>query len=165
MKAPFSYISIFIICALLCWLGVKSCTQNNNEQKITQLQPTDTFYVKQPYKVEVLKEVEKPVKIYIYRTDTVLREKIEHADLILKVEYKRNFLYKDLSFLKVDKISKQGVITSNYYNAANAKGIKIFADGKTEVQKRKFIIPKILVGVTAGTILAYTGIKAYNEIK
>lgn len=43
---------------------------------------TDTIYVDKPYKVEVIKEVEVPVRVTIYQTDTIYRERLEKDTLI-----------------------------------------------------------------------------------
>ncbi len=45
----------------------------------------DTVYVDKPYKEIVIKEIEKPVKVYVYKIDTLYRKQIEIDTLITSV--------------------------------------------------------------------------------
>lgn len=145
-KKVVNYIGIITILVLLCMILISRCENNRLTKKLSEYKGPDTVYIKKPYKVEIIKEVEKPYKVEVYRVDTVLRNTVENQDLILKVQYKRNFLFKDLDYLKVDKITKQGFITSNTYRVGDAKQITVVNDGKAEIKQRKIKPKHVLIG-------------------
>ncbi|MBL4898807.1 MAG: hypothetical protein JKX76_04050 [Colwellia sp.] len=93
---------------------------------------TDTIYVDKPYREIVIKkvEVEKPVKVFIYKTDTVYRERIERDTLITSVELTPKLA-------KIHTITPQGLPMINEYPIMEYKEIKIDHDGNMMVKRKK----------------------------
>ncbi len=135
------------ICLLLAFLlMIKSCKLNKAKQEAEVNRVPDTIYVSKPYKVvEIKKEyIEKPVKVFVYLKDTALRKAAEHSDIITGIDFKSGNLFHKMDFIKVDKISPLGLITSNEYKMPEVREIKIDLKGNVEVKKKRHIPLKII---------------------
>lgn len=74
-------ISIILVITLLSgsfFLGKLSTKSNDHQPNLI----TDTIFINRPYKVIEYKEIIKPKKIFIYKTDTITRTLIEKDTLI-----------------------------------------------------------------------------------
>ncbi len=112
MKTSGRYFLLGIILTSLlgyCFF-TKGCYQQQN--RITS--STDTVFVKQPYKEVVIKTIEKPTTVYIYKTDTVFRKIIEKDTLISSVEFTPKLA-------KVHTITPKGLPTIKEYPLLNYK--------------------------------------------
>ncbi|MBL4753235.1 MAG: hypothetical protein JKY52_06530 [Flavobacteriales bacterium] len=113
---------------------------------------TDTIYVDKPYKEIIIKEVEveKPVKVYIYKTDTVYRERIERDTLITSVELTPRLA-------KIHTITPEGLPLITEYPLPEHRDIKIDHKGNMEVKRkrrrRKFWRRMERVGILVGGTL------------
>ena len=93
---------------------------------------TDTVYVDKPYKQIVIKEVEveKPVKVYMYKTDTVYRERIEKDTLITSVELTPKLA-------KIHTITPEGLPLIAEFPLPEYRDIKIDHEGNMEVKRKR----------------------------
>ena len=113
---------------------------------------TDTVYVDKPYKEIVIKEVEveKPVKVYIYKTDTVYRERIERDTLITSIELTPKLA-------KIHTITPEGLPLIAEYPLPEFGDIKIDHEGNMEVKRkrrrRKFWRRLERIGIFVGGIV------------
>jgi hypothetical protein len=156
---------ITAICLVLAFLlMVKSCELERAKRLSEQVRIPDTVYVSKPYKVvEIKKEyIEKPVKVYVYPKDTALREKAESSDIITGFNYKKSNLFRKYDFIKIDKISPQGIITSNEYQVEPVREIKLDLNGNLQVKKKRYIGLKIIAGSIA---IGTTGFFIHQHLK
>jgi len=91
---------------------------------------TDTIYVNKPYKEIEIKYVDKPVKIYIYKTDTLYRKQIEKDTLITSVEITPQLA-------KIHTITPQGLPMIKNYDIRDFKALKIDHEGNVSSKKKR----------------------------
>jgi hypothetical protein len=138
------------LCLFLgCLLLLKSCELNHAKNKVEKTRIPDTVFVNKPYKViEIQKEfIERPVKVYVYKRDTVFRKEIEKSDIILGVDVKRKNIFSSMETIKIDKISPEGIIMSNEYQEPAMREIKIDELGNMQVKKKRFTKLKRIAGI------------------
>lgn len=155
-----NYLFIGIILLLVALLSIKSCQVHNlNKELANPLFKTDTIIRNIPYKVEVIKEITKPVIVIQYQTDTIIRQQAEEQTIITNVQFiKHNFFNRKLDFMQVDNIDTAGLIFSSKYNTYNFKSIKIDGTGNAQVKKKKFIALKV-IGIITVSATSYLFIK------
>lgn len=131
MKINLTSFFLGIATTFVFWLFLfqKGCVSEKEIQHTT-----DTIYVDKPYKEIVIKEVEKPVKIYVYNTDTVYRKQIEKDTLITFVEMTP-------WMAKVHTISPLGIPSVKEYPMLDFKKVQINHQGNTFVKLPKY--PKL----------------------
>ena len=129
MKQSITYFGMGIIASsvILCVLLSKGCVGDTRYQKVIQ---TDTVYVDKPYKVIKIKEVEKPVKVTVFKTDTVYREKLIQDTLITHIEI-------DPKYAKIHTITPEGVPLIKDYPLSSFDKIDINHQGSIQIKKRK----------------------------
>ena len=138
------------ICVLFAFLlAFKSCELKKAQQLAELNRVPDTVYVPKPYKVvEIKKEyIEKPVKVFVYLKDTLLRKQAERSDIITGIDFKRHNLFRKLDFIKIDKINPQGIVMSNTYEVPPIREFKIDLNGNLQTKKKRYIGLKIVAGV------------------
>jgi len=144
------YISVAtVIAILLILLLVKSCENKHLQKLAEQVRIPDTVYVNKPYKVVEIKtkDIEKPVKVYVYIRDTVLRREVEHQNIITAVDIKHKGLFNKMDFIQVDKITPKGLVLRNEYQLPPLREIKIDGKGDVEIKKKRFPKLKKVVGI------------------
>ena len=142
-------ISIAVIIAiLLLALLVKSCENKQLQNHVEKVRIPDTVFIHKPYKViEIQKEyIEKPVKVFVYLKDTVLRKQEEHSDIITGIDFKTHNLFHKMDFIKVDKITPKGIILTSEYEIPALRELKIDDKGNVETKKKRF--PKLKKAAT-----------------
>lgn len=152
------------LCLLFAVLLIfKSCELGRVKQVAEQSRVPDTIYVPKPYKViEIKKEyIEKPVKVYVYQKDTVLRKQVEQSDIITGITFKPHNLFRKMDFIKVDRINPQGIVFSNEYQTPPVREIKIDLNGNVQVKKKRYIGLKIFAGAL---VVGTTGYFIHREI-
>ena len=91
---------------------------------------TDTIYVDRPYKEIVIKEVIKPQKVYVYKRDTVFREKII-----------KDTLFTGLSLTNekasIHSITPMGITNINTYDLPPFESLTIDYEGKLAITPKK----------------------------
>ena len=136
------------IAILLSLSWTKGCLWSENSPSVQ----TDTIYVNKPYKEIVIQEVEveKPVKVFVYRTDTVYRERIELDTLITSVQITPRVA-------KIHTITPEGLPMIKEYPLPQFREIIIDHQGNMKVKRkkrrRKFWRTMERVGIFAGGIL------------
>lgn len=137
------------LCLLLFILLLfKSCELERVQNKVSVNRIPDTIYVSKPYKViEIKKEyIEKPVTVYVYPKDTVLRHKAERSDIITGVNIKPANLFHKMDFIRIDRINPSGMVMRNEYQMPPLREIKIDPKGNLEVKKKRFTKLKYVAG-------------------
>lgn len=154
--------AICILFALI--LAFKSCELEKVKQFAENNRVPDTVYVPKPYKVvEIKKEyIEKPVKVFVYLKDTLLRKQAEHSDIITGINFKRNDLFRKLDFIKIDKINPQGIVMSNTYEVPPIQELKIDMNGNLQTKKKRYIGLKI---IASAVIVSTTSYFIHREFK
>ena len=134
---------VTVIAFLLMLLLVKSCENRRLEKRLEEARIPDTIFVKKPYKVTEIKTayIEKPVKVYVYIRDTILRKEAEHSDIITGIDIKRKGLFTKMDFIKVDRITPRGIVLSSEYVLPPLREIRIDEHGNVEAKKKRF--PKL----------------------
>ena len=93
---------------------------------------TDTIYVDKPYKEIVIKkvEIEVPKTVYIYKTDTVFREKLIRDTLITSIEL-------DRKLARIHTITPLGMPLIKEYNLPQFRQIQIDHEGNLAIKPKK----------------------------
>lgn len=91
---------------------------------------TDTIYVDRPYKIEVIKEVEVPVKVVVYQRDTIYREKLEQDTLI-------TFLSISPKLAEIHTLTPTGKPSVAHYPIEDFTHLDINHKGKLKTKKKK----------------------------
>lgn len=145
-----------IIIVLVILLLIKGCQVGKLEKEAETARKTDTVYVPKPYKVIEIKEVEKPVKVYVYmKRDTALRKQVEKEKIVLDVELKKTLdPFHPVHLLKITTVDTMGLISKNSYVLRNMRSFHLNSEGKVEIKRKRFKWLKIggvavLVAITA----------------
>jgi hypothetical protein len=145
----------------------KSCQLNRLKALTSNGHKTDTVYVSKPYEViKIEKEyIEKPIKVYVYKRDTLYRKQLENSTLISAIDIKQSGLFNPLTSIKIDKIDTLGLLFRDEFNFKNPRQITIDHLGNLQVKEKKMnrsktlkIIGGIAVGI-AGSYLIYQKVK------
>lgn len=103
----------------------------HSTERITQIQ-TDTIYIDRPYKViEIQKEViEKPVKVFVYKTDTIYRKQLEKDTLLsaVKLTPKKAIIH---------TLTPQGIPHINQYTMPPFSSLTLTHKGKLQIIPEK----------------------------
>lgn len=120
------YVSIIIILLFVLFSGIN----RTPEYITTTVTKTDTVYINKPYKEIVLKEIVKPKTVYVYKTDTIFREKIIHDTLFIGLE---------LTKQKADIHTLTPIGTSfvNEYKIPDFKSLSIDYKGNLQIEPIK----------------------------
>jgi hypothetical protein len=111
---------------------------------IPQAVRPDTIFVDKPYKVEVIKTNNVPVKVYVYKDlDTNLRNQREKQPIIEKVDIKGNEV-------AITTIDTSGLIKTDIHKIEPDSEVKIDNTGQVE-EKKKTRAGRILKKVWKGT--------------
>lgn len=123
----FKYLFLGIALAFLFELFFSSKGYFDKEIIITQ---TDTIYIDKPYKVEVIKEVEIPVKVVVYQTDTIYREKLEKDTLI-------TFVSISPKVAEIHTLTPTGKPSIAHYPVQDFTQLNINHKGKVKTKRKK----------------------------
>lgn len=123
----FKYLFLGIALAFLFGLFFSSKGYFDKEIIITQ---TDTIYIDKPYKVEVIKEVEVPVKVVVYQTDTIYREKLEKDTLI-------TFVSISPKVAEIHTLTPTGKPSIAHYPVQDFTQLNINHKGKVKAKRKK----------------------------
>lgn len=126
-------ITYFILGAVvIVWIWSYFLKGSLTQHQSTEVIKTDTIYMNRPYKEIVIKEVIKPHKIYIHKTDTLIREKLIHDTLFLGLELHENNA-------KIHTITPEGLPIIKQHRVPEFKSLKLDHEGNLEIKpKRKF---------------------------
>lgn len=84
-------ITYFVLGAVvMVWIWLYFLKGTVSQGGYVEVIKTDTIYINKPYEKIVVREIVKPHKIYIYKTDTLIREKLIHDTLFLALELTEN---------------------------------------------------------------------------
>lgn len=114
--------------------------------KIVEVPKVDTVYSKQPYKIDTLKIKSPPEKVIIYKTDTVIRERVERDTLILSIRNKQKRV-------EVDRIAPNGLIQTEIHKLGFMNTYSINHNGNVKIKRYK--AAKWLVGIAAGSLIGF----------
>ena len=122
----------------------------------------DTVFVDKPYQEVVIKrvEVEIPTKVYIYKVDTVFRNRIEKDTLISSIEFTPKFA-------RIHTITPLGKPVVKAYSLENYKSVALDYEGRMAIKKQKHPKRKKLlktlgkIGLFIGGF--YTGKEVYRD--
>ena len=140
------------ICLFLLFLLLeKGCELKRLRQESIKSKIPDTVYVSKPYKIEEIKKehIEKPATVYVYPEDTILRNVVEQKNIITGINIRRGNIFNKTDFIKIDKISPLGIITSNEYKMPPLRLIKIDLNGGMQVKKKRYPGLKMIAGALA----------------
>ena len=130
MNQPLKYFVFGVIgsLAIIYILFAKGCVSNNITTTIVQ---TDTVFIDKPYKVIELKEVEKPIKVTIYKTDTIYRDQLIQDTLITFIEIQPKLA-------KVHTLTPQGLpLIKDYPLPPTFQKIQINHQGDVNITSKK----------------------------
>lgn len=98
----------------------------------TELVITDTVYVDKPYKEIVIKEIEieVPKTVFIYKTDTIFREKLVQDTLIASIEL-------DRKLARIHTITPLGIPLIKEYDLPPFRQIQIDHEGNLAIRPKK----------------------------
>lgn len=142
------YIAVILILLFLLFSGFG----RQSKTLITTITKTDTVFVNKPYKQLVIKEVIKPKKVYVYKTDTIYRERIIRDKLIVGLQLRKNSA-------ELHTLTPDGIPNINQYLLPEFEQISIDHKGNLQIQpvkhpnrKRNLQILKN-VGIFVGGVL------------
>jgi hypothetical protein len=129
----------------------------------------DTVFVPKFYKPKPIpaKEITKPKKVEVFKQDTALRKAVQDSDIVIGVNLQPRKLFRPAK-LVVDKITPQGFVYSNHYNATDLKSVSIDQTGNVKITTKKrnlylkIGIPVAVFG-TAGVILYKQNLPPFNN--
>ncbi len=127
MNATIKHILIGIALALLFGLFFAEKGYFDKEIIITT---TDTIYIDKPYKEIVIKEVEVPVKVYVYQTDTIYRAALEKDTLI-------TFIAISPKTAEIHTITPKGEPNLAIYPVDDFTHLNINQKGRVQTKKKK----------------------------
>ena len=113
--------------AIIWWLFLRGTSTSNQFIEVIK---TDTIYVNTPYKEIVIKEVLKPHKIYIHKTDTLIREKLIHDTLFLAMELDQNTA-------KIHIITPEGIPIIKQHQLPEFESLKLDHEGNLEINPKR----------------------------
>ncbi|MCI5057380.1 MAG: hypothetical protein MRY83_14795 [Flavobacteriales bacterium] len=129
MKKEFKFFWIGLGLASILWLILFVKTWNNTSDVNSQI-ITDTIYVDRPYEEIVIQKVEVPQKVFIYRTDTVFRKKIELDTLITGIKMTSKMA-------QIHTITSKGIPKIKEYSINQYNTISINHRGQLQIKNRK----------------------------
>ncbi len=112
---------------IIWWSFLRSATTSNQFVEVIK---TDTINVNKPYKEIVIKEVIKPHKIYIHKTDTLIREKLIHDTLFLAMELDQNTA-------KIHIITPEGIPMIKQHQLPEFQYLKLDHEGNLEIKPKR----------------------------
>lgn len=158
MKIEYKYFLYGSLISLLIWWMLLSpgCT---TEYRDRELVITDTVYVDKPYKEIILKEIEVPKNIYIYKTDTIFREKLINDTLIAGIEI-------DRKTASIHTITPKGLPLLKQYELQPFKNLEINHQGDLSFnpknqRRKRFWKNMERIGVFVGGV--WIGSKLSNQ--
>ncbi|MDC3220640.1 hypothetical protein OAT71_02380 [Flavobacteriales bacterium] len=155
MKRTIQYIVFVLVSSIVIVFFLSSKGYFHSAKNLVK---TDTVYVNKPYKVIEIKEVAKPVRVEVYKRDTVLREKLIQDTLITGIEIKKKEI-------RIHRLTPLGIVLIDEYNIQDVTGMTLNYEGKLEVKKkkrRKLWRNLERIGLVAGGIWLGNAIK-HNE--
>jgi hypothetical protein len=150
MKEKIKYIIIGVVITILLCLPFYVGGVFHTTQRITTVK-TDTIFVNKPYKVvEIKKEViEKPVKVYVYKTDTVFRQQIEKDTLIGAIQISKKKA-------KIHTLTPNGIPNINTYKLPPFESLTMDYKGNLQITPIKHPRQKKTLQ-TIGAITLFVG--------
>lgn len=121
------YISVILILLFLLFTGFG----RQPKTLITTITKTDTIYVDKPYKEIVIKEVVKPKNVYVYKTDTIFREKIIRDTLFVGLDLTKRRA-------KIHTLAPNGTPYLNEYPLMEYERLYIDYEGNLQIQPIKY---------------------------
>jgi hypothetical protein len=128
LKKGISYFALgAIVMAIIWWLFLRDTSTSN---QLVEVIKTDTIYVNTPYKEIVIKEVLKPHKIYIHKTDTLIRERLIRDTLFLAMELDQNIA-------KIHIITPEGIPIIKQHQFPDFESLKLDHQGNLEIKPKR----------------------------
>ena len=127
MKRLFSMALESLATSIIWWLFLRGTSTSNKFVKVIK---TDTIYVNRPYQEIVIKEVIKPNKVNIYKTDTLIREKLIHDTLFLAMELNQNTA-------KIHIITPEGIPMIKQHQLPKFESLKLDHQGNLEMKPKR----------------------------
>ena len=116
-----------IVMAIVWWLFLRGSATSNQFIEVIN---TDTIYVDKPYKEIIIKEVLKPHKIYIHKTDTLIRERLIRDTLFLAMELEQNIA-------KIHIITPEGIPIIKQHQLPDFESLKLDHEGNLEIKPKR----------------------------
>jgi len=135
MKQSVTYFVMGVIATIIILFALfsKGCITSFGYVKVIQ---TDTVYIDKPYKVIELKEIEKPIKITIYKTDTIYRDQLVQDTLITFIEFQPKLA-------KIHILTPQGLpLIKDYPLPPSFQKVQINHQGDFSITSKKVRHPK-----------------------
>ena len=124
-------ITYFVLGAIvMVWIWSYFLKGSLTQYQSTEVFKTDTIYVNRPYKEIVITEILKPHKIYIHKTDTLIRERLIHDTLFLGMELNGNTA-------KIHTITPEGLPIIKQHEIPDFRGLKLDHNGSLEIQPKR----------------------------
>jgi hypothetical protein len=124
-------ITYFVLGAVvMVWIWSYFLKGSLTQYQSTEVLKTDTIYVNRPYKETVIKEILKPHKVYIHKTDTLIREKLIHDTLFLGLELHENIA-------KIHTITPEGLPIIKQHRFPEFKSLKLDHKGNLEIKPKR----------------------------
>ena len=129
MKQSITYFVMGIIASviILFVLLSKGCVGETRYENVVHI---DTVFVDKPYEVIEIKEIEKPVKITVYKTDTIYREKLIQDTLITHLEI-------EPKYAKIHTLTPEGIPLIKDYPLPSFERINIDHEGDIQIKEKK----------------------------
>ena len=128
LKKGITYFVLGAVVMVWIWLFFLKGSPTSN--KFVEVVKTDTIYVDKPYKEVLIKEVLKPHKIYIHKTDTLIREKLIHDTLFLAMELDQNTA-------KIHIITPEGIPIIKQHQLPEFESLKLDHEGNLEIKPKR----------------------------
>ncbi|WP_438712312.1 hypothetical protein ACSTS3_07980 [Aquimarina muelleri] len=131
MKQNIKYIIIGIVIAVLLFLPFYVGGTFHTIERSTTTK-TDTIFIDKPYKVVTIKKevIEKPVKVYVYKTDTVFRKNMENDTLISSIQIGKKKA-------QIHTLTPDGIPTINEYLLPPFKSLTMDYKGNLQINPIK----------------------------
>jgi hypothetical protein len=164
-------LKFYAILNLALLLGIfliqKSCQLHRLKALANLGHKTDTVYVSKPYEVIKIEKqfIEKPIKVYVYKRDTLYRKELENSTLISAIDIKQSGLFNPLTTIKIDKIDTLGLLFRDEFTFKNPRQITIDHLGNLQVKQNnfnRFKTLKIIGGIAVGVVGSYF---IYQKVK
>lgn len=160
------YAALNLAILLGIFLIQKSCQLNALKNK-PSTHKTDTVIISKPYEViKIQKEyLEKPVKVYVYKRDTIFRKEKENSTIITAVNIKESGFLKPITTIKIDKIDTMGILYRDEFRYLKPREIKIDHLGNLQIKQRHNITNRSLKIFGIVSISAIGGYFIYRQFK
>lgn len=128
LKKGITYFVLGAVVMVCIWLYfLKGTVSQGGHRTVIK---TDTIYINKPYEKIVLRETVKPHKIYIHKTDTLIREKLIYDTLFLAIEL-------DQTTAKIHLITPEGIPIIKQHQLPEFESLKLDYEGNLEIKPKR----------------------------